>query len=583
MVLPQVYPHPHTFFSPGHSARAAFDACGANHIVLVAWMLLFMMVSGGTARAQGADDVGFVWEPPAGIGAARQQLSAIRQAGANAIRMESIPSPDVVTLADRLGLSLYIDLPVERMPASHLIKAQDYAEALLDSVLALARQHPSIRHVGLARHSDTSDSTACAYFDALVARARPNAPAGMQFYYTSRFIDADTCAASVDFVLLDLLGHPDPVRSLRRWRASGRTTPAGIASLGTWVRRDDRDGLLVPHSAAAQGRYLEASLPVLISDTLSMPLPAVFIYHWQDRERSLPVVHQDLEKPFVERFGLHTLAGEPRQAYRVVEGILTGRQDVFAFEEGRVRSGDAPWTTLLGWGVVLMIGIFYASSPRFRHMIPRYFQAHFFFRESVREGRDVLFGSSTVLLTALGIVTGLMLSVSLSILQREYVFSLLFGWIPESTQTAAAAIMASPLVFALLVVCGYIILLMVWTILLALITTLAFPMTPAQVLMLVVWSRWPMLLLLPVSMVLGVTPGAGVGAVALLLGAWLLAELYATGRTLYDLVSVSRTRAHFAVLGFVLHPVIVVGAALLVLAIANEPEVGFAWHALTRS
>lgn len=583
--------HPFDRNSPKIPAISAEWAKRAPAIVMK-YICLFIIIFGyvfHTAQGQQLPETasgiptGVVWSAPETLEEGRRQLVEMRRSGIHAIRSDFIRDRDLLTVADRLGLALYLDLPLERLPAAHLLDSLDYATAVMDTVLAMARVHPSIRHIGLAHSVNTSDPKACAYFERLIEQVRPRAPAGVQFYYTTRFTITDVCAETVDFVLLDVLGRNDPIAELRRWYAAAdRQAEAGIGALGTWVRRDDRDGLGVPHSAASQARYLETNLGVLLSDTLSVPVRAVFVHRWQDREQTAPVVRQDLQAPFIERFGLMDAEGNARPAYGVVEGIFTGRQRVFAFDEGVGAFDRAPWTTLLGWSIVLMIGIFYAASPRFRHMVPRYFQAHFFFRESVREGRDVLFGVSTVLLIALGVATGLVLSVSVAIFQRSDAFTLMIGWMPESTQVAAAAVLANPLLFALLAGCGYLVIIIVWTFLLALITTLRYPTTPAQVLMLIVWARWPMLLLLLAAMVLAVTPSAGLPALGLLLGAWLVVELAASVRTLYDLSGVSRLPPHLAVLGFVLHPVVALGIAALVMGVANEAEVEFLVHALTR-
>lgn len=553
----------------------------------VIFLALFFAIEGAAVGQVPAK--GVVWQLPEDVDDAGRQLADIRNAGARAVRMDLtrsgalVPPAEILRLTDTMQINVYLDLPIAFLPGRRLLDTLAYASATLDTVLGVARAHPSLRHVGLSRFSDTSDSTACAYYERLVQAARERTPAGMRFYYTTRFAETDVCSSQVDFVLLDLSGRYDPLDAVRSWDDADDPSPVGIGALGTWVRRDGRQGLRVPHSPEHQARYLERHLSILFSRSFAIPLEAVFVFRWQDRQWTDRVAARDLDSPFLQRYGLHTTEGTPRPAREVVAGMFTGRQQVFAFPEGEDTVNEAPWTTLLGWGVVLLLGIFYATSPRFRHMIPRYFQAHVFFRESVREGRDVLFGTSAVLLTALGISTGLVFSVATSTLQGSDAFTIAFSWLAEPTQESVVAMLANPIIVALAAACIYVLALLIWTLMLALITRTRFPLAPSQVLMLVVWTRWPILLLLLAAMVVGITPNMEPTSVTLLVGVWLAIELLSAGRTLFDLVGVSRISSTLVIPGFLLHPVVLFLAAIVLSALAYQPEVTFLWHAFTRS
>lgn len=229
-----------------------------------------------------------------------------------------------------------------------------------------------------------------------------------------------------------------------------------------------------------------------------------------------------------------------------------------------------------------MLGVFYATSPRFRQMVPRYFQAHVFFLEAVREGREVLFGASTVLLTTLGISSGILVSVCLNGLRQTDAFALAVSWLPIATQASIAGLLARPIILAILAGCVYVVILLVWTFILALFSRRKYPMSPSQVLMLVAWTRWPILFLLVGAMVVAVTPGIDLIAIGILLGGWLLVETLAVARTLYDLVGVSRVPAYFAIPCLLLHPGILILGAAAISSLAYQPELAYLWHAITR-
>ncbi|MEX0747040.1 MAG: hypothetical protein WD275_03500, partial [Rhodothermales bacterium] len=208
---------------------------------------------------------GVVWQAPPSFDAAERDLMEMRESGVAAVRTGIIRNHRLLSLADTIGLTLYIDLPIVRMPASRLRDTLNYASALLDTVAGLAQIHSSIQAIGLARYADTSDSTSCAYFDALDRQANEIMPVHVQTYYLTRFLDEDRCSGDVDFVLADMRDMDNPVRRLRTSRKAGSTI--GIGALGVWVRPDTVGGLDVPGSLESQARYLENALPILLSDT----------------------------------------------------------------------------------------------------------------------------------------------------------------------------------------------------------------------------------------------------------------------------------------------------------------------------
>ena len=320
---------------------------------------------------------GIVWTPPGDLQQAENDLRRMHRLGVEAIRTDLIRNAQLLDLADTLGLMLFQELPLDAVSAAGLRDTLGYATRLLELALTEAQRHPSARHFGLARGSDTSDPAACTFFEQLAERVRQHGPSGSQAYYVTRFAEADACTDAVDFVLLDVRDAAKPVHRLAQWRAardSLSAPPAGIGALGTWVRPGTR-GIQRPHSLDAQARYLETNLRrLLTADSTAQPL-AVFVQRWRDMPTTQPVPTLDLADPFVQRYGLLNAAGEPRPAYQVVEGFFSGRQMVFALDTGRPHRPRAPWTSVMGWGVVLLLGVCFAASARFRQLVPRYFFA----------------------------------------------------------------------------------------------------------------------------------------------------------------------------------------------------------------
>lgn len=531
--------------------------------------------------AQTTAEKGMVWSVPDGEARAIQDLREMKDAGVEAVRTGLFHDDELLELADTLGLNLYLDLPLARLPARRLLDTLGYARTVLDSALALAETHPSVTAVGLARYSDTSDMTACGYFEVLTDMVQRRAP-HLQTYYLTRFTEHDVCGSSVDLVLADVSGSRDPVGSLEELAAGQPSATVGVGAFGTWVRRDTLAGLRVPGSPQQQARYFERHLPALLTGTPAVSPAVVFVYRWRDARTPFVNTAENLDRPQSQPYGLHGFDGRTRPAFRVVSGIYTGEQRVFAFERGEEPPASASWITLLGWAVIVALAVFYALSPRFRHMVPRYFQAHFFFREAVREGRDVLFGISILLLGALGTACGLVWHVVIEAVRTTDAFVLAVQWMPPATQTFVASIIARPLVFVVLLACVYIIGQLVWTFILSALSRKKYKVAPSQVLMLVLWPKWPLFLVMVAAMVAATLEMPNLYPIAGIAGAWMLFSGLAVIRTIIDLVSVTRMPIWMVLPAVVLSPGAAVAAFAATLAVTYGPEVDFLMHAALR-
>ena len=520
-------------------------------------------------------DRGVTWSRPPTFEASVQDLWEMWHSGVTAVRTGIIRDERILTFADTIGLRFYIDLPVRHLAAPRVLDTLGFATALVDTIAGLARRHRSIKAIGLASYSETTDSTACEYFRRLSRRA--DAAGGLDTYYVTTFVAGDQCADAVDLVLIDVRDQSNPMLPLRRWARGGKDVPFGIAALGVWVRTDTLSGLNVPMSPERQARYFEENLPVLLSDTMSVRPRVVFVHGWRDHKLTYAAAGRDLIDPFFDHYGLHTAGGAPRPALDVVKGIYTGSQTVFAFKGGKRVSEGVRWPTPLGWGVILLLGTFFALSPRFRHMIPRYFRAHFFYREAVREGRDVQFGASAVLLTSLGAAAGIITAVVLSRIKDTEAFVLALSWLDRAAQNAMATLASEPLILTVLVGCVYALATILWTVVLSLVSRRKYRISPGQGLMLIVWPLWPLLLVMLAAMVIANEPTVEIEIVLGLAAAWLVISVFAMLRTTFDFALVTRVPVYMLIPVLLFHPGVIAVALAYLFLIPEEAELNFLW------
>lgn len=545
-----------------------------NTRCLIWAVLLTGIVHLGAAQTQTYR--GVVWDPPTDPVQAEATMRQMHAMGVNAIRMPLLRDERLLTLADTLGLHLFQELPLDYLSAEALRDTLGYATRLLELVLNDARAHPSVRHIGLARHSDTSDSTACAFFEQLTRRVREQGPEGSQTFYLTSFTDADRCADAVDLVLLDVRDAEAPLAALAGWQG-----PVGIGALGTWVSRKG-EGVRRAHTAEAQARYLETHLGALLEAPGSLAT-AVFVYRWRDKQTARPDLRADITSPYHHRYGLFDASGTARPAAAVVEGIYTGAQAVFALPTGAPPAPSAVWSVLMGWGVVILLGVSYAVSPRLRFMAPRFFIAPGFYRESIREGRDIILWTSVTMLVVMALSVGVWGTLLLEVLRHTEAFHVLYREVPLGLQTTGATLLAQPWLLVLLLGCIYALGVAVWATLLAVAARNRHPLVPGQVLMLVLWPTWPMLLLMVGAMVVRLLPpdDAVYGALGLL-GAGILTALYAHARALFDYRNVTRASGALSLILAFASPftlfLIIGGFSLLEV----REQVSLVWHLFTR-
>jgi hypothetical protein len=523
---------------------------------------------------------GVVWQQPASVAEALLDLLAMRRAGVRAVRTDLVADERVLDAASRLGLALYQDLPVQALPAAFLVRAGDEAEALLAEALDRARPYPAARHFGLARASDTSDPAARPYFERLTALARQRGAPGTQTYYVTRFPRADRAARTVDLVLLDAR-DADPVALLALWRGR-HPTPAGIAALGVGVVPGREGGWRMVGSEAAQARALENALNDLLN--AESPPAVAFVHRWRDLADAADDRDQRANVTGT-LYGLLQEDGTARPAFAVARGFFTGTQRVFAVDAG-APSGEvrrASPLLLMGWVLVLALGLFYATAPKLSALAPRYFGRRDLYREAVQRGYDLSTFETSGLALGLVLVVGVVLASVLRAFGRtDALAAATSAWSPEA-QLRVADLVGRPFTLVLVLALGYAAWLLLNLIWLNILTGRR-RLRPAQALSLAVWSRWAWLPLMAFALLLGgISPRMATVFAPVVLGLALLIETAGSYRMLLDFGYVTNnSMLRSLVVGFLL-PFLLALAGLLTVAALSGAEASFLWHLATRS
>ncbi len=521
---------------------------------------------------------GVVWSRPDSVAAALEDLEDMSRLGVRQVRTGLVTEPVILEAASRLGIAVWQDLPIKGLPAPFLVRDVDDVAALLAEALEVAKPYPSARHFGLARASDTSDPAARPYFERLTTLVRESGAPGTKTYYVSRFPESDRVAAYADIVLLDAR-EMDPVALLRRWRSGD--IEVGIAAMGVGVRPGKEGGWQTEGTEASQARALETAFMNLLS--LGEPPAVAFVYRWRDA--AADVIERDQRTEVAgTRFGLLGDDDQPRPALEVASGFWTGRQRVFAFDagDGARRERRASSLLLIGWGLVLGLGVLYAGAPRLSGLAPRYFSRRDLYRDAVRRGFDLsvleTVGLAFVLSSAAGVVGA---SALRALARTDALVAATSSWSVEA-QSRLTGLLGEPLALASVLALAYASWLVFNLIWLGIIAGRR-RIRPAQALSIAVWCRWVWLPLMVIALVLGsIDAGLATVLAPAVLGIGLLAEIVAGYRMMGDLQAVTYAPPARAVLiGFGL-PFLLAIAGLVFLAVTSQAELSFLWHLATR-
>ena len=511
------------------------------------------------SQSRSLPTLGVVWTPPASPDSAARELTRIHHTGATAVRLTRLPTDTVAARADTLGLHLYVDLPVEAVPAFRLADTLSQAALTWDRLFSLAAQHSSITHVGLARSVDTTVPEACDVLARWTNRVHDRAPSLRTYYVTPFTPTVDQCADAVDRPLLDLRGHPHPVDRWRRWHA--QTDAVGLGAIGTWVDPEATSGLRVPNSAHRQARYLETTLAQLLDTTRTAP-PVVFVDRWRDDASPLlPSRH----------FGLYEANGTARPAARVVRGMYSGTQRAFAFPRGSPPSASYA-LVLLGWGLVALLGLAYTGSLFVRQTVVRYFTAPGFYRDALRDGRDLSPWTNGLVLGIVAASFGVATSRAAQLASAHPDTIHVLAALPRSLQAVLAQGIEHPVLAGLVAGGGGLGILCLWMGGLVLAARIDSRFSLAQGVVLVTWPCWPVLVALPVALATG--PAAPLSPrlfTLVLLGGGGFALVSVSLRVLHDFWRTTEAPAWTLPPLFAISPLALVGTALLIAGQVGVP------------
>lgn len=401
--------------------------------------VLLAVWAGVTSMAEASRPLrGMVWTPPADSSQALSEIQALADFGVEAVRTSVWPHTGVLDVLAREGIALYFDLPIRFGTPSTYRGAWPNQEQTLENVRRTVEGRALTLAIGLGIFPFSRSEEVCAELakgQARVAELLPQATV----YFETAFPEERACHEVVDLVLLDL-------RESSTLRQSSFTfvegdTPLGIGALGTHVLAG-RFGLNSPNSPESQARFLESALTGLMNDP---NLPVFFVLRWRDIPSVLPDFRDAYENPYLPSYGLIDQAGQPRPAYHVARQFFSASFDVFAYPGGAPPRTPIPWEALISLGLWLMLGSHYSNSVRFRNLLPRLFNAPGFYRSNVREARDTLAQTATILTLVVAVGSGVFWALVYENMRGVLALTFVVERLPDLLLHAFAFLQSHPL------------------------------------------------------------------------------------------------------------------------------------------
>ena len=452
--------------------------------------------------------------------------------------------------AHALGIDIWLDLPLAYRSTAQLRRMDETIRSALRELANQANPYPAVRAIGLGTGLDTAEPETCDFLETWAGILRAELPGRAVYYVTPFQPETDTCASAVDGVLLDVRGRGAAPAFVQRWQKQ-TPRPVAIGAAGTWVDPSAEPGLSVPHSPQRQARELETFLTTWLpdvndplrpvrdelqddgyvdletADTRNAPM-SVFVTRWKDAAT-----------PLGRAYGVYTSRGDPRPAADVLRGVYTETQRVFAFPSGEAPGPDAPRAVLFGWLIVGALAVIFARRPLFRRATVRYFSAHAFYCDSVREGRETMPVVNMLMLVLVSVATGVIAAVVAELLRPLMITEHVVMAIGPGIGAGLNEAIQRPVVAGVSVAAGVVVLLLFWALTIGMTVRQWVSLGADQVVMLIVWPCWPALLWMGAALVTASSGGAATaaGVLTLLIG---VTTITTTVRVLRDVYAVSR-------------------------------------------
>lgn len=396
-----------------------------------------------------------------------RDIIAIKTLGATMIRLRyTTPHPFLLSLCDKYGLFVMIELPINGIPAS-IIGKENYivsTQLILREMIQAYEIHPSTLAWGICDGLEEGIPDTQSFIQRTREVLRPNS--AKLFYKTvwdgTSQIDTD----GFDFIVFAMHNQEDVLSNTTTFINQFRSEAERLAQLaantvvlfdfGKTIHPTNHNGYSDPFSVEAQAKILRTCYRTLQDNKISM---GIIISTFNDYQAERPLILVNNDDLYTITSGLVARNRDIRVSYQMMKSLFNDEKEP-VLETGNYIPESPVLFTIISMTLLITFFVLVNSSRRFREDVIRALLRPYNFYTDIRDQRILSNAGTFTLGVLLSSTLGILLSsVAYFLRHNFYVDYILSYIIPSESLNESinmlvwipwASFLASVLVFLLL-------------------------------------------------------------------------------------------------------------------------------------
>jgi Glycosyl hydrolases family 2/Glycosyl hydrolases family 2, sugar binding domain/Glycosyl hydrolases family 2, TIM barrel domain len=347
-----------------------------------------------------------------------KDIIALKTLGANVLRIRfGCPHPYLVSLCDKYGLLLLIDLPVRGVPESILGK-DNYivaAQSIIKDIIQAYENNPSVMAWGLVEEAAEGAPELIEYSQKIREVIRPLS--AKLLYKTVRSKSPKLDIDGFNFIVFAMNSEDGQEfrTEAERLVAMNRKKPS-VFSFSRLIQPDNHHGYSDPLSVEAQVRHIRQRFRLLQEYKISNN---VIIGSFNDYATERPILITNNDAQYIATSGLVARNRDMRLPYQMVKALFNDEKEP-VLEAGNQKPEIPSFYTIVSIALILIFFVLINTSRRFREDVIRSLVRPYNFYSDIRDQRILSNGGTLMLAVLLSTTLGLVISSIFYFLRCNY-------------------------------------------------------------------------------------------------------------------------------------------------------------------
>ncbi|MFA6233956.1 MAG: glycoside hydrolase family 2 TIM barrel-domain containing protein [Bacteroidota bacterium] len=309
----------------------------------------------------------------------------IKNLGVNCVRLiYGSVHPYFLSLCDRYGIMVFLDLPLRNIPEALLQKdgIRVSARNMYREISARDFNHPSLAGLGLAQGVQESSPALKQFIQEVSSIVRvKEAPL---YYVSFQSSLPSSLPEGVDLVGMDISPESTEEVSgiMRRYAARDAAYPVFISSLMYPVQIENYNGYSDTRSIDAQGQFFLQ----MFKETRDQGYAGIVVHSFADWAVSRPIMAVDRTYQFIATTGIVDRYRQKRIAYDVLKASFNNEKPP-VLATGNYEEAHPVSFVIIGILIILIFAVVYNLFRRFRENVSRSLMRPYNFFADVRDQR----------------------------------------------------------------------------------------------------------------------------------------------------------------------------------------------------